>query len=202
MQNKTHSKRIALIGSRKLEEMPVYHKDIGIYFDYCYQLAKAGVVMTSGLCPTGPDAISQKAFAKAIEEGLASVSQYEVYVSEVSRVSKSILPYKTHSIVMPDHLKEQRLKFLSTVMLDSHLRSCDSYALGMHQRNVHQIFGLELDNPVDAVFTWCLMDNKGDPVGGTRTAYLLAKNASIPIINLFNTKPDEVTRQINEVLQK
>lgn len=202
MQNKTHSKRIALIGSRKLEEMPVYHKDIGIYFDYCYQLAKAGVVMTSGLCSEGPDGIAQKAYAKAIKEGLATVSQYEVYVAEDSNILKSPLPFKTHAIVMPASLKEERLKYLSTVMSQSHLQACGPYALGMHQRNVHQIFGLELDNPVDAVFTWCLMDNKGNPMGGTRTAYLLAKNASIPVINLFNTDPDEVTRQINEVLQK
>ena len=190
-----------MIGSRKLEKTPVYQKDIGIYFDYCYQLAKAGVVMTSGLCSEGPDGIAQKAYAKAIKEGLATVSQYEVYVAEDSNILKSPLPFKTHATVMPVYLKEERLKYLSTVMSQSHLQACGPYALGMHQRNVHQILGLELNNPVDAVFTWCLVDKNKKPLGGTATAFNLAVNLGIPVINLFNTPLEEVTEQLNKVLE-
>ena len=46
----TKAIRIALIGSRKLEEISAYKPFVDMYFEYCYQLAKAGVVMTSGLC--------------------------------------------------------------------------------------------------------------------------------------------------------
>ena len=68
VQNKNISNiRIAMIGSRNLEKVAAYSSQVGIYFDYCYQLAKAGVVMTSGLCLKGPDGLAQKAYAKAID---------------------------------------------------------------------------------------------------------------------------------------
>lgn len=192
--------RIALIGSRKLEEISAYKPFIGMYFEYCYQLAKAGVVMTSGLCKKGPDGLAQKAYAKAIDEGLADVSQLEVYVYDQSEIIKSPLPYKSYAIVMPDHLRNKRIELLRTVMTPSHIEACGPYALGMHQRNVHQILGLELNDPVDAVFTWCMLDKEGKPMGGTATAYNLAVLRGIPVINLFNMEPDYVTSQLNLLL--
>lgn len=192
--------RIALIGSRKLEEISAYKPFVDMYFEYCYQLAKAGVVMTSGLCKKGPDGLAQKAYAKAIDEGLADVSQLEVYVYDQSEIIKSPLPYKSYAIVMPDHLRNKRIELLRTVMTPSHIEACGPYALGMHQRNVHQILGLELNNPVDAVFTWCMLDKEGKPMGGTATAYNLAILRGIPVINLFNMEPDYVTSQLNLLL--
>lgn len=192
--------RIALIGSRKLEEISAYKPFVDMYFEYCYQLAKAGVVMTSGLCKKGPDGLAQKAYAKAINEGLADVSQLEVYVYDQSEIIKSPLPYKSYAIVMPDHLRNKRIELLRTVMTPSHIEACGPYALGMHQRNVHQILGLELNNPVDAVFTWCMLDKEGKPMGGTATSYNLAVLRGIPVINLFNMEPDYVTSQLNLLL--
>ena len=158
VQNKnTSNLRIAMIGSRNLEKVAAYSSQVEIYFDYCYQLAKAGVVMSSGLCTKGPDGLAQKAYAKAIDEGLASTSQLEVYVSEQSMIRKSPLPYKEMSMVMPSNLKTKRIQWLSKVMTSSHLNACDDYALGQHQRNVHQILGPDLITPVDAVFTWCFI---------------------------------------------
>ena len=192
--------RIALIGSRKLEEISAYKPFVDMYFKYCYQLAKAGVVMTSGLCKKGPDGLAQKAYAKAIDEGLADVSQLEVYVYDQSEIIKSPLPYKSYAIVMPDHLRNKRIELLRTVMTPSHIEACGPYALGMHQRNVHQILGLELNDPVDAVFTWCMLDKEGKPMGGTATSYNLAVLRGIPVINLFNMEPDYVTSQLNLLL--
>lgn len=201
VQNKSTSNiRIAMIGSRNLEKIAAYAKQIEIYFDYCYQLAKAGVVMSSGLCLKGPDGLAQKAYAKAIDEGLASTSQLEVYVCDQSMIRKSPLPYKELSIVMPPELKGKRVEWLSKVMTQSHIAACDDYALGQHQRNVHQILGLDLNSPVDAVFTWCLLNKDGSPMGGTATAFNLATQLGIPVVNLFNTKPEEVTIQLNKIL--
>ena len=201
VQNKnTSNLRIAMIGSRNLEKVAAYSSQVEIYFDYCYQLAKAGVVMSSGLCTKGPDGLAQKAYAKAIDEGLASTSQLEVYVYDQSMIRKSPLPYKDLSIVMPDHLRNKRIELLRTVMTPSHIEACGPYALGMHQRNVHQILGLELNDPVDAVFTWCMLDKQGKPMGGTATSYNLAVLRGIPVINLFNMEPDYVTSQLNKLL--
>lgn len=189
-----------MIGSRNLEKVAAYSSQVGIYSDYCYQLAKTGVVMTSGLCLKGPDGLAQKAYAKAIDECLANTSQLEVYVCDQSMIRKSPLPYKDLSIVMPSSLKANRIDWLSKVMSPSHLNACDDYALGQHQRNVHQVLGLDLNSPVDAVFTWCMLNKDGSPMGGTATAFNLARLLNIPIINLFNTKPDDVTIQLNKLL--
>lgn len=189
--------RIALIGSRKLEEISAYKPFVDMYFEYCYQLAKAGVVMTSGLCKKGPDGLAQKAYAKAIDEGLADVSQLEVYVYDQSEIIKSPLPYKSYAIVMPDHLRNKRIELLRTVMTPSHIEACGPYALGMHQRNVHQILGLELNNPVDAVICWT---PNGDVVGGTATALKLAMKADIPIFNLGRPDQDKVLEEIRQFL--
>lgn len=156
--------------------------------------------MSSGLCTKGPDGIAQKAYAKAIDEGLADPSQLEVYVFDQKMIDKSPLPYKEYSKVMPDSLRSMRIKFLEKVMTASHLKACDEYALGQHQRNVHQILGEDLASPVDAVFTWCMLDKLKKPLGGTATAYNLATALGIPIINLFNTKVDDVTTNLNYLI--
>ena len=198
VQNKnTSNLRIAMIGSRNLEKVAAYSSQVEIYFDYCYQLAKAGVVMSSGLCTKGPDGLAQKAYAKAIDEGLASTSQLEVYVYDQSMIRKSPLPYKEMSIVMPDHLRNKRIELLRTVMTPSHIEACGPYALGMHQRNVHQILGFELNNPVDAVICWT---PNGDVVGGTATALKLAMKAGIPIFNLGRPDQDKVLEEIRQFL--
>ena len=37
-------------------------------------------------------------------------------------------------------------------------------------------------------------------MGGTATAFNLATQLGIPVVNLFNTKPEEVTIQLNKIL--
>lgn len=177
--------RRALIGSRKLSEGNKKDQEKK-YFDKCYSFALAGDIMTSGLCPTGPDAIAQYAYAKAINEGLASVSQLEVYVSGQRLIDKSVLPYKEHSIIMPSYLNAKRDAILKQVMSPSHFNACDDYSLGMHRRNVHQVLGIDLKSPVDEVYTWCMVDAHGEPLGGTRTAIKIAQLYGIPVINDYD----------------
>ena len=45
-----------------------------------------------------------------------------------------------------------------------------------------------------------MLDKEGKPMGGTVTSYNLAVLRGIPVINLFNTKPDDVTIQLNKLL--
>lgn len=177
--------RRALIGSRKLSEGN-RKKQIVKYFDQCFTYAVKGDTMTSGLCPTGPDAIAQLAYAKAIDQGLASVSQLEVYVSGQRLIDKSVLPYKEHSIIIPSHLQKERDAILTQVMSLNHFNSCDEYSLGMHRRNVHQILGRDLKTPVDEVYTWCIVDAHGEPIGGTRTAIKVAQLFGIPVYNDYD----------------
>lgn len=54
----------------------------------------------------------------------------------------------------------------------------------LHARNAHQIFGRDLNTPVDFVIYWAELEDDGLPKGGTRTAVRLAMEADIPTFNL------------------
>lgn len=51
----------------------------------------------------------------------------------------------------------------------------------LHARNIHQILGKELNEPVDLVICWT---KNGKKIGGTATALKLAEQYKIRIINL------------------
>jgi len=55
-------------------------------------------------------------------------------------------------------------------------------SLGLHARNCYQVLGLDLNTPANFVVCWT---DGGKPVGGTRTAIMLAKKNNIPVLNLF-----------------
>lgn len=59
--------------------------------------------------------------------------------------------------------------------------SMDVWGQGLHARNTYQILGRDHDAPVDFVICWTF---NGIVEGGTRTAIVLAKNNSIPVLNL------------------
>lgn len=56
-----------------------------------------------------------------------------------------------------------------------------SYGKKCHARNCYQILGKDLKTPVDFVICWT---PGSQPIGGTRTAIVLAKNNDIPVYNL------------------
>ena len=58
---------------------------------------------------------------------------------------------------------------------------CNGYARECHGRNVYQILGESLCDPVEFVICWT---PKAEAIGGTRTAIVLAEKYDIPIFNL------------------
>lgn len=56
----------------------------------------------------------------------------------------------------------------------------------LHARNVHQVLGLGLDEPVEFVVCWT---PGGRTQGGTATAIKLANERSIPVVNLHSFTP-------------
>lgn len=179
--------RIALIGNRDLENGE-YNDDVVKYYQVCYQLARMGVTMTSGLAAKGCDAIAQRAYGKAIalKEGKANIDSLEVYVAQQKNIDKSNLPYKEYSIIMPSDQEatNKRREILKSVLDYNHYQALtmlkNNYALGMHERNVHQILGKDLQSPIDLVLTWCKPGHSG-----TRTAINIAEANSIPVINFY-----------------
>lgn len=188
--------RIALIGSRQLEQKQEYFDDIKLCYNVCMRLAQLGVTFTSGLCELGMDGIAQKAYSKAVDLGLASESQFEVYVADQYNIHRSTLPRKHLAIVRNKDLIAETERIASEV--HPAWDRCNEWARGMHSRNCHQILGYDLKSPVDAVICWT---PNGEVVGGTRTALLLAQDAGIPIFNLGVKDKESVLNEIKNFLE-
>lgn len=58
----------------------------------------------------------------------------------------------------------------------------------LHMRNINQVLGRDLATPSEFLTCWAETDLKGIPKGGTRTAWVLAREYGIPCFNMFNDK--------------
>ena len=187
--------RIALIGSRQLEQKQEYFKDVKLCYNVCMRLAQLGITFTSGLCELGMDGIAQKAYSKAVDLGLASESQFEVYVADDYNIRKSKLPRKHLAITRNKDLISETECIASEV--HPAWERCNEWARGMHSRNCHQILGYYLKSPVDAVICWT---PKGNIQGGTATAIRIAIKYNIPVFNLGCDNKEDVLQKIKSFL--
>ena len=188
--------RIALIGSRQLEQKEEYFKDIKLCYNVCMRLAELGVTFTSGLCEIGMDGIAQKAYSKAVDLGLAKESQFEVYVADQYNIRRSTLPRKHLAIVRNKDLISETERIASEV--HPAWDRCNEWARGMHSRNCHQILGYDLQSPVDAVICWT---PNGKIQGGTSTAIRIALKYNIPVFNLGIKDKESVLQSIKKFLE-
>ena len=188
--------RVALIGSRQLEQKQEYFEDIKLCYNVCMMLAQLGVTFTSGLCEIGMDGIAQKAYSKAVDLGLAKESQFEVYVADQYNIRRSTLPRKHLAIVRNKDLISETERIASEV--HPAWDRCNEWARGMHSRNCHQILGYDLQSPVDAVICWT---PDGKIQGGTATAIRIAMKYNIPIFNLGVLDKESVLNDIKNFLE-
>lgn len=188
--------RVALIGSRQLEQKQEYFEDIKLCYNVCMRLAQLGVTFTSGLCELGIDGIAQKAYSKAVDLGLAKESQFEVYVADQYNIRRSTLPRKHLAIVRNKDLISETERIASEV--HPAWDRCNEWARGMHSRNCHQILGYDLKSPVDAVICWT---PDGAVVGGTATAIRIAMKYDIPVFNLGVSDKKSVLNDIKNFLE-
>ena len=188
--------RIALIGSRQLEQKQEYFEDIKLCYNVCMRLAQLGVTFTSGLCELGMDGIAQKAYSKAVDLGLAKESQFEVYVADQYNIRRSTLPRKHLAIVRNKDLISETERIASEV--HPAWDRCNEWARGMHSRNCHQILGYDLKSPVDAVICWT---PDGNVVGGTATAIRISMKYDIPVFNLGVSDKKSVLNDIKNFLE-
>ena len=188
--------RIALIGSRQLEQKQEYFDDIKLCYNVCMRLAQLGVTFTSGLCELGMDGIAQKAYSKAVDLGLAKESQFEVYVADQYNIRRSTLPRKHLAIVRNKDLISETERIASEV--HPAWDRCNEWARGMHSRNCHQILGYDLKSPVDAVICWT---PDGKIQGGTATAIRISMKYDIPVFNLGVSDKKSVLNDIKNFLE-
>ena len=188
--------RIALIGSRQLEQKQEYFDDIKLCYNVCMRLAVLGITFTSGLCELGMDGIAQKAYSKAVDLGLAKESQFEVYVADQHNIRRSTLPRKHLAIIRNKDLIAETERIASEV--HPAWDRCNEWARGMHSRNCHQILGYDLQSPVDAVICWT---PDGKIQGGTSTALKLSMKYNIPVFNLGVSDKESVLNDIENFLE-
>ena len=188
--------RIALIGSRQLEQKQEYFEDIKLCYNVCMMLAQLGITFTSGLCEIGMDGIAQKAYSKAVDLGLAKESQFEVYVADQYNIRRSTLPRRHLATVRNKDLISETERIASEV--HPAWDRCNEWARGMHSRNCHQILGYDLQSPVDAVICWT---PDGAVVGGTATALKLSMKYNIPVFNLGTKDKESVLQSIEKFLE-
>lgn len=188
--------RIALIGSRQLEQKQEYFEDIKLCYNVCMRLAQLGVTFTSGLCEIGMDGIAQKAYSKAVDLGLAKESQFEVYVADQYNIRRSTLPRRHLATVRNKDLISETERIASEV--HPAWDRCNEWARGMHSRNCHQILGYDLQSPVDAVICWT---PDGKIVGGTATAIRISMKYDIPVFNLGVSDKKSVLNDIKNFLE-
>ena len=188
--------RIALIGSRQLEQKQEYFEDIKLCYNVCMRLAQLGVTFTSGLCELGMDGIAQKAYSKAVDLGLAKESQFEVYVADQYNIRRSTLPRRHLAIVRNKDLISETERIASEV--HPAWDRCNEWARGMHSRNCHQILGYDLQSPVDAVICWT---PDGKIQGGTATAIRISMKYDIPVFNLGVADKKSVLNDIKNFLE-
>lgn len=68
---------------------------------------------------------------------------------------------------------------------------------GLHTRNVYQVLGKDLKTPIRFMICYAVLDKKGEPKGGTRTAIKIAEMFNIKVYNLY--KPEDL-KKIEEIL--
>lgn len=188
--------RIALIGSRQLEQKQEYFDDIELCYNVCMRLAQLGITFTSGLCEIGMDGIAQKAYSKAVDLGLAKESQFEVYVADQYNIRRSTLPRRHLATVRNKDLISETERIASEV--HPAWDRCNEWARGMHSRNCHQILGYDLQSPVDAVICWT---PDGKIQGGTATAIRIAMKYDIPVFNIGVSDNKSVLNDIKNFLE-
>lgn len=188
--------RIALIGSRQLEQKQEYFKDIQLCYNVAFRLATLGITFTSGLCELGFDAIAQKAYSEAVDLGCAEDGQFEVYVADQYNIKRSTLPRKHLAIIRNKDLIAETERIASEV--HPAWDRCNEWARGMHSRNCHQILGYDLKSPVDAVICWT---PNGKIQGGTATAIRIALKYNIPVFNLGTKDKESVLQSIKKFLE-
>lgn len=192
--------RVAFIGSINLHRKSGLEKDIKLCEQVCYRFAELGIVGVSSLCDQGIDAIMQRMYSRAVHDGVAFLSQIEVYVAKQTDIHRSRLPNKQLARVCNSSLKKTAEELASRY--HHTWQYCNSDSRGIHSRNAQILFGYDLKHPVDAVITWCEVAPNMDPLGDTGVLIRMAWDAQIQVFNLHLPNQKETLHQIHNFLKR
>lgn len=190
-------KRIAFIGSRKLAE-PQYQQDANLFYSVAKRCAELGHTIRSGGA-SGADVIAEEAYFDAINETLADPSQVEIFVpwSNFQACRGYNNPLHHLHIIPSDPMLIERA---NNMVFNTHPNpnALSQGALKLHSRNMNQVFGLDLNTPIDACICWT---ENGIKSGGTASAITLCERQGIPVFNLGSPNKEALLEQLGDLFQ-
>ena len=190
-------KRIAFIGSRKLAESQ-FKQDANLFYRVTKRCAELGHIIRSGGA-SGADVIAEEAYFDAINETLADPTQVEIFVPwnnfQANRGHNNPL-HHLHIIPSNPVLIAQANEMVYNTHPNPNALS--QGALKLHSRNMNQVFGLDLNTPIDACICWT---EHGIKSGGTASAITLCERNNIPVFNLGSPNKNAMLEQLGNFFQ-
>lgn len=191
--------KVAMVGSDQLKTTPENGPIIQICHRVCYRFAELGITCTFELRAEGFSLIAYNAYAQAVRDGVAYLSQIEAIATNKKQIEKSRLPYK-HLASVINSTSKNKLQLLGASLYPN----WDQYTSWVKEnkyRGVVQVLGPQLDTPVKALITWSELDQKGEPVGEMGACIDLAKQRGIPVFNLNSPQVETVLSEIKDFLR-
>ena len=186
-------KRIALIGSRKLAN--TNHREAAeLFYDVAKTCAELGHIIRSGAA-AGADYIAELAYFDAINATTADPDQVEIYVPWKNfQATRGINNPLHHLHVIPSD--PVLVKRANEMVYNTHPnpKALSQGALKLHSRNMNQVFGLDLNTPIDLCICWT---EHGIKSGGTASAITLCERNNIPVFNLGVDDPQITLDALN-----
>ena len=179
------NKYFTLVGSRHISE-----KEYLTLFGLAKYFAQHGYILRSGKAD-GADTAGELGF----REG--TYLKPEIYIPWKNFKGGSVL--LGDEIVLP--MPKETLEYVKKI--HPAFDRLSQGALKLHQRNIHQVLGLDLHTPSEILIACA--DFKFDQYniervkGGTATAWNLAKEFNIPCINIRNRSKEEILTEFRKV---
>ena len=89
-----------------------------------------------------------------------------------------------------DIWRTHKKAFEIAAYIHPHWNKLKDGAKRLHARNIHQVLGHDLKSPSKFLICWT---QNGEPIGGTRTSIILAREIKIPVYNLGSWDFQEIT---------
>jgi hypothetical protein len=147
--------------------------------DIAMKLSENGYILRSGAAD-GADS--------AFEKGVTNPSKKEVYIawngfSNRTDSEEGVYCLKGDIILQAEQIAKTLHPAWDVIRADGK-PVLTKGAKALHTRNVFQVLGNDLNTPSNFLICWAETDSKNVPKGGTRTAWMLARNHNIPCFNL------------------
>lgn len=181
---------IAFIGSRKLAE-DRFSDMANTFYNVAKVAAAAGFIIRSGGAE-GADNIAEWAYHDALAEGTAYPHQVEIFIPWRGFAKGAPLE---HLHLMPSNPVAIRKTIDMVKEIHPAPDKLSQGAMKLHCRNMNQILGMDLNEPVK--FCVCWTEN-GLTKGGTASAIRLCESLGIPVFNLGHPDLDHMLDMLDD----